>query len=65
MKIMVVRDIERVGDDLLVITLEFSAVVALFKSDSLSDRLTGIAMPLSTSMAFSAALWYDSDIVVG
>ena len=46
-------------------TLELRAVVALLSRDSLSERVTGEDIPASTSMAFTAALWNESEMVVG
>lgn len=38
---------------------------ALFNKDSLSDNLTGVAMPWSILIALSEAFWNASDILVG
>ena len=47
------------------ITFEFRAVVALFRSDSRSVSSTGDAMSERILTALEAACWYDSEIVVG
>ena len=40
-------------------------MVALLSSDSLSDRETGVDMSVNTSTAFFAAIWNESEMVVG
>ena len=47
------------------VTLELSEVVALFRRDSLSSRVTGVDISVSTSVALVAAFWNESEIVVG
>lgn len=46
-------------------TLELSDVVALFSNDSLSLSCTGTDIPSRMEHALAAALWNDSDMVVG
>lgn len=46
-------------------TLEFKEVEALFSSDSLSDKSRGVTMLSRISTDLTAALWNDSEMVVG
>ena len=46
-------------------TFEQREVVALLRSDSRSDKVTGVDMSVSTLMARAVAAWKDSEIVVG
>jgi len=50
---------------LILHTLELSDVVALFSKDSLSLSCTGTDMPSRMVQALAAALWNDSEMVVG
>ena len=48
-----------------IVTLEQREVLALFKSDCLSERERGTDISVSTLRALSTAFWKDSEMVVG